>query len=1844
MPETDRDMTSRRPPRGATRSLLLLLVLTRGLWSTTPAEAVCSAIPTPLQQGFTGVRGIVDRPFASPGDFVTVRLRDPAPSSPDDLIVSLIFKPGSVAGTPATSDLGTAHMIVLHGPAGAPLPAACEHVDTTFVERRTQSSVGQPDDRPIELAVGGDPGQPPDRVLFRFPDDYCTDGPAKGARCAGDADCPGSTCRQRLCLGGANHGGTCAAESACPGGDCILAPPIGPIAIVITDVHDPLPCTLVPDDAACLDVVPTTSPPIACVDHLFAETTTSWPPEHHATFPHFTGLPAPNDYGALTTGATPTVQLAVDSDGNALIPIGWSGVLVKGGLATAQNVILPVARLVRFATSVDAFEGRPTQSIDVPDAAFLSAFTPAGARLPPIFEPQVDRRSHGELILFGSADERRSVLRIGRRERACLGGARDQQRCASDSDCEGGSCGVIHTCDGGENAGSHDCRHCCRDAACDATCREGLFDFRSRLLGGIGPAVISRPQFEASADGPIPFDGLIQTETLNAFVVNETLAQQDLDGNDAETGSVAVVQDLDTGREQFLTVPQPCAGVGRRAARLVTRVHQPPFSFYAMDAAEGVVAFLEPEAQPDAAWQDLDCDGDTVDTVLRVFQQGPNDSAHTSLDAFPSAIAAVPDPRVNGRSLAIANGRVFFRATEAGNAPHHITGTELVSVSPTTHLAANASSRRPVISANGRFVAFVSAATDLVTPDGNPASDVFVRDLCRENGRAVAGCTVGTSLVSIGCDTPGAPCQGPNEFAAISADGRFVAFGNGPPDHPDVFVHDRVAGTTVEASLGIPGGSTVVKFGLALVSSGADFVVAFNRRLGPTQRPLYLYDSTHPPAERISELEAYASEPAIAANGRLVAYVASHVVTEDYAAAVEQVLAFDRDCTGGECTTLISATHAGTPDYLPSTGPVVSDDGRFVAFTSHALNLVQGFPIGTRPNVYVRDLRAASAATATTIVRKGVPGFSPYVVKGMSGDARFLAVGGFLAPSEALFVDFVIVDRLTGLPIYASDHGGTEPFPGHGLPREALSGDGRLLVFAAERSPGVTDVFVRDLRAHAVTTDEKDRAADVTADGIVGQTVLRAIDTRSGEAGVIVDVACPATEVAVAGDWAAFLRPEADGPCRGEPGPPRDLNGNQRVADDVVQLWHVPDGPQGVVNLGVAATAITLSPTSIAALVSECATAGLVTDGCPAGGRDLNGDGDAGDTVVHVDTVPPSGWLNLGQAADRVEISGKVAVFTTPEAAQGADLSGDGDRSDRVLQVYDLCPSTQPLSLIPQPVEDFVTGSVSRSGCSADRSELIAFRTYERNRCDAEASSPQPPGTCTRQAPPGCDSLLDCDLNRDGDCCDDVLQVYEMPQRVLRQGPENKAPTLKPCSFDVCDPRVPYRVGQNTVTFLTRECDQRGGHTIGCPDGGTDLNGDFDADDLIVQVLNVRPTGTKLNLLGSVSSGFCSEPNPTTNQVHTCVEDTDCPDGGACRLLANRCLYAHDSCALPPDDSTPANDPCDAGSFCGFYDDEEGAIPECLFIGSTCEENADCQWLVANGYASRGKCEKTGQELQRLASPLKAPGGHGEVFTSIGRCADEDRACNSNADCPNAGACKAELIVATANDADGDEVADPFDNCPTDANPEQGNVCVPTDTCGDGVVTRPEEICDAATDRCIDCTRLCGERPREDCRVAGPTDHASARLVVRQAGGDRAALDFRWSGAPASLPDFGDPLRTTSHAVCLYDGSGMTQPLVEAQALAGRSCATRACWKALGDRGFRYVDKLGGGGLTSVLLGTRRGDRARLRAKGTIAGGLPLSGPVTVQLVNSETAACWRADFSEAERSSATEFKAKLAP
>lgn len=161
-----------------------------------------------------------------------------------------------------------------------------------------------------------------------------------------------------------------------------------------------------------------------------------------------------------------------------------------------------------------------------------------------------------------------------------------------------------------------------------------------------------------------------------------------------------------------------------------------------------------------------------------------------------------------------ANGRFVAFSSEASNLVDGDTSrisdifvhdtqnlkTERVSISNES-VQGNSYSYMPQISGNGRLVAFHSSATNLVPGDTNNKTDIFIHD--RKRGR--------TSRVSIGSD--GTQGNGSSTFPSISRNGRFVAFRseatnlvqNDTNNRPDIFVYDRKKRKTTRVSIASDG-------------------------------------------------------------------------------------------------------------------------------------------------------------------------------------------------------------------------------------------------------------------------------------------------------------------------------------------------------------------------------------------------------------------------------------------------------------------------------------------------------------------------------------------------------------------------------------------------------------------------------------------------------------------------------------------------------------------------------------------------------------------------------------------------------------------------------------------------------------------------------------------------------------------------------------------------------------------------------------------------------------------------------------------------------------------------------
>jgi Tol biopolymer transport system component len=364
------------------------------------------------------------------------------------------------------------------------------------------------------------------------------------------------------------------------------------------------------------------------------------------------------------------------------------------------------------------------------------------------------------------------------------------------------------------------------------------------------------------------------------------------------------------------------------------------------------------------------------------------------LSATPAG-ASADDPATFGRPQWSANGQVVFTSASAklvqGDTNGHrdvfvrdvATGTTtLVSVG-LNGAPANNDSDDASISADGRYVAFGSLASNLVPGDTNGFSDVFVRDLR----------TSTTTRLSVPAE--GGQANGHSAFGApamISAGGRYVAFSstaqNLAPGKPDftreVYVADRETGAVRRASVPQAGGWANGSSDAASVSDDGNLVVfqsvASNLVSGDRNgaRDVFLRDMTSGTTTLVSHGTAgdpangasAAGLPGLTPDGSTVVLTstASNLVAGDTNQAGD-VFVYDR---GADTFVLASVGADDAPAKGTSSDPSLSANGRWVAFTSFAPNIVLGDGDGTT-DVFVRDLRAGVTQRASAADGGGDP-------------------------------------------------------------------------------------------------------------------------------------------------------------------------------------------------------------------------------------------------------------------------------------------------------------------------------------------------------------------------------------------------------------------------------------------------------------------------------------------------------------------------------------------------------------------------------------------------------------------------------------------------------------------------------------------------------------------------------------------------------------------------------------------------------------------------------------------------------------------------------------------------------
>jgi hypothetical protein len=416
-----------------------------------------------------------------------------------------------------------------------------------------------------------------------------------------------------------------------------------------------------------------------------------------------------------------------------------------------------------------------------------------------------------------------------------------------------------------------------------------------------------------------------------------------------------------------------------------------------------------------------------------------------------------------------------------------VNGTTILVSANTNGVCGNGASYSSAMTPDGRFVAFTSAATDLVPGDTNGIPDIFVRDLW-------SGTTLLASVNAKATNSYGSFSDVP----AITPDGRYVAFYStatnlapGQVLGGEIFQRDMVAGSTTWISAGaralfqaVTGSSNAVSCSLRMSDDGnyvafavctnaqtlveSGLILRYNVASGLTD--LIETNAYMPwgPFETIQDLD-------MTPDGRFVAYVANMAGSTGTNTAI-----YLWDAQTGTNLLVSANTNNALPDANFCDQPVISANGQSVAFFSSSAELAPN-TAGSGPFAYVRDV----AAGTTLLINSDTNGAS-------AGDDSMLNLGlsadGQCAVFESSLVSLVHNDDNRGYDVFLRNitNGFAElisarqpslpSLTGVGsstLSSQPISQDGHYLTFASGAdglAPGSTssagsDVYVCDLFA-----------------------------------------------------------------------------------------------------------------------------------------------------------------------------------------------------------------------------------------------------------------------------------------------------------------------------------------------------------------------------------------------------------------------------------------------------------------------------------------------------------------------------------------------------------------------------------------------------------------------------------------------------------------------------------------------------------------------------------------------------------------------------------------------------------
>ena len=352
---------------------------------------------------------------------------------------------------------------------------------------------------------------------------------------------------------------------------------------------------------------------------------------------------------------------------------------------------------------------------------------------------------------------------------------------------------------------------------------------------------------------------------------------------------------------------------------------------------------------------------------IEVVSRDSNESIVNEGDGVSSAPAISADGRFvafvsqsTNLVTGVSGQQIYVRDRQTGQ-------TTVISKSSTGVIGDGASSA-PAISADGRFMAFVSASTNLVA--GVSGTQIYVHD--QQTGQ--------TTLVSKDNNVTPVPGNGVSATPVISSDGRFVAFASlstnlgAAGGNQQIYTHDRLAGANGTTSLVSKDGAGTAGNGNSStpsISGDGRFVafmsLATNLVASVSGQQIYLHDRntgvngtnslvSHDNNGSPVQGNGASSVPSISSNGQVITFasLATNLLNPAPAVAGQQIYSQDRSTGANGTTSLVSKDNSVTPvaGNFASDRPSTNSDGSFVAFSSQATNLVAG----SGSHIYVRAL------------------------------------------------------------------------------------------------------------------------------------------------------------------------------------------------------------------------------------------------------------------------------------------------------------------------------------------------------------------------------------------------------------------------------------------------------------------------------------------------------------------------------------------------------------------------------------------------------------------------------------------------------------------------------------------------------------------------------------------------------------------------------------------------------------------------------------------------------------------------------------------------------------------------